>query len=194
MCVCGQFRPVQSEREEGSTHIGWFPNSFRPTPPPRPTMSDPSRLLPALAAVYVKLAAARDIGTAEFADAAEAVLPLFDKLGERRSGFFFFFFFFSFFFPRAAGWRAAFLFFARLRRAIPPRPALPLLAGRYINRRDPGGVPTRITAPLPARVRKRMGGKAGPLSLSLSASLSLFSVPPFQALSSPSPGSSWRQR
>ena len=119
-----------------------------------------------------------------------------NKKGERdraRSPPLFFFFFF-FFVPRAAGWRAAFLFFARLRRAIPPRPALPLLAGRYINRRDPGGVPTRITAPLPARVRKRMGGKAGPLSLSLSASLSLFSVPPFQALSSPSPGSSWRQR
>jgi hypothetical protein len=43
-------------------------------------MAEP-RLLPALDAAYVKLAAAKDIETAAFADAAEAVLPLFDKLG-----------------------------------------------------------------------------------------------------------------
>jgi len=46
--------------------------------------SPPGRLLPALADAYVRLAAARDIGTKDFADAAEAVLPLFDKLGEWR--------------------------------------------------------------------------------------------------------------
>jgi len=52
-----------------------------------PTMtSPPGRLLPALADAYVRLAAARDIGTKDFADAAEAVLPLFDKLGEWRGG------------------------------------------------------------------------------------------------------------